>query len=155
MLSKLQKDKHKKNHIKTKIGVGSNVKKMVGGMEESTREVRSRKLSKEVVECVQYVVGKKKFLFQFRDGHKKDMSSVSLSYAFTEEEVCRDMDGSISYLYQKEQGQLLTIDGETFVEKSSILEIGMHFSVLYFLYYVRDISTDILEKRCWKRETRI
>ena len=47
----------------------------VGDMEESTREGSSGRMSKEVVECVHSVVGKKKSLFQIEDGQKKEISS--------------------------------------------------------------------------------
>ena len=43
----------------TKIGMGSVVKAKVGEMEENKREVRIRIIRKEMVVCVQAVVGKK------------------------------------------------------------------------------------------------
>ena len=54
-----------KKRIKTKIGVGSVVKLKVGDMEDNTREVIIRRMSKYVVGCVQAVVGKNKFLVKF------------------------------------------------------------------------------------------
>ena len=54
-----------KNQTKTKIGVGSVVKSIVGELEKITREVRIRSMRKEVVLYVHIVVGKKKFLFKF------------------------------------------------------------------------------------------
>ena len=86
-------------HTKTKIGVGSVVKAMVGELENITREGRSRRMRKEVVECVQSVVGKKKFLIQFEDGQKKEISSSSLVFLSSKEEV--DMDEPISHLPEK------------------------------------------------------
>ena len=59
------------NHTKTKIGVGSVVKAKVGELENITREGRSRRMRKEVVGCVQRVVGKNKLLFLFEYGQKK------------------------------------------------------------------------------------
>ena len=56
---------------KTKIGVGSVVKVEVGELEKITREGRSRRIRKDVVGCVQSLVGKKKFLVIFVDGQKK------------------------------------------------------------------------------------
>ena len=53
-----------KKQNKSKIGVGSVVKAKVGELENITREVRSRRISKEVVRCVQAVVGKKNFPVQ-------------------------------------------------------------------------------------------
>ena len=50
---------------KTKIGVGSVVKAKVGELEKITREVRSMRMRKEVVGCVQSVVGKNNSLFLF------------------------------------------------------------------------------------------
>ena len=69
-----------KKHNKTKIGVGSVVKAKVGELEKITRGGRSRRMRKEVVVCVQDVAGKKKFLFQFEDGQKKDLSASSLVF---------------------------------------------------------------------------
>ena len=65
---------------KTKIRVESVVKAKVGEMEENTREGRSRSIRKEVVGCVQAFVGKKKILFKFKDGKKKEMSSSLLQF---------------------------------------------------------------------------
>ena len=79
-----------KKRIKTKIGVGSVVKAKVREIEENTREGRSRRMRKEVVGCVQDVVGKKRFLVQFGDGQKKEMSYILLAFLSSKEEV--DMD---------------------------------------------------------------
>ena len=40
-----------------------------------------------MVECVQSVVGKKKLLVQFEDGQKKEISSSSLVFLSSKEEV--------------------------------------------------------------------
>ena len=53
-----------KKQTKTKIGVGSVVKAKVGELEKTTREGRSRRMRKDVLVCVQAMVGKKKFLIQ-------------------------------------------------------------------------------------------
>ena len=95
--------------IKTKIGVRSVVKGKVRDIEENTREGRSRGEMKYVVGHVQYLVGRKKLLFQFKYGKKKEMSCVSLSYVCSKEEVCLEMYEPISNLPQKEQGVFLTI----------------------------------------------
>ena len=60
-----------KNQTKKKIGSGSVVKAKVGELEQISREGRSRRMRKEVVGCVQSVVGKKKLLVQFKDGQRK------------------------------------------------------------------------------------
>ena len=54
-----------KKQTKTKIRVGSVVKTKVGELEKISRELRISRMRKKVVVCVQNVVGKKKFLFQF------------------------------------------------------------------------------------------
>ena len=56
------------------------------------------------------VVGKKKFLVQFEDGQKKEISSYSLVFLSLKEEV--EMDEPISHLPEKEEGELLTINGD-------------------------------------------
>ena len=65
---------------KMKIGVGSVVKAKVGELEKITREGRSRRMRREVVGCVQAVGEKKKFVVQFKDGQKKEISSSSLVF---------------------------------------------------------------------------
>ena len=79
-----------KNQNKTKIGEGSVVKENFGELEKITREGRSRRMMKEVVVCVQTVVGKKKFLVQFEDGKKKEINAYLLVFLILEEEVDRD-----------------------------------------------------------------
>ena len=64
---------------------------------------------KEVVGCVQIVVGEKKFIFKFEDGQKKNISSSSLVFLRLKKEV--DMDEAISHSPKKEQGEFLTIVG--------------------------------------------
>ena len=66
--------------MKMKIGVGYAVKEKVRHMEDNPSEGITRIMKKEVVGCVQYVVGKKEFLVQFEDGQKKDISYFSLTY---------------------------------------------------------------------------
>ena len=56
---------------KTKIVVGSVVKAKVGELENIIRKGRISRISKEVVGCVQIVVGKNKFLVLFEDRKKK------------------------------------------------------------------------------------
>ena len=58
-----------------------------------------------------YVLGKKKLLVQFEDGHKKQISSSSLVFLSLKEEV--HMDEPISHHPEKEEGELLTINGDT------------------------------------------
>ena len=50
---------------KTKIGVGYVVKAKVGELEKITREGRIRRMRKDVLGCVQSVVGNKKLLVLF------------------------------------------------------------------------------------------
>ena len=68
---KITEGTKEKNQNKTKIGVGSVLKVEVGELEEITSEGRSRRIRKEVVGCVQDVLGEKIFLVQFRYGNKK------------------------------------------------------------------------------------
>ena len=78
---------------KTKIGVGSVVKAKVGELEKITRKGRCRRMRKEVVGCVQRVVGKNKFLVLFEDGQNKEIGSCLLVYLSEKEEV--EMEESI------------------------------------------------------------
>ena len=99
-----------KKQTKTKIGLGSVVKAKVGELENITREGRSRRMRKDVVGCVQSVVGRKNLLFLFEDGQKKEISSSSFVYLSSKEEL--EMEEPISHLPEKEQGGLLTINGD-------------------------------------------
>ena len=83
-----------KKQTKKKIGVGFVVKANVGELENITKEGRSRRTRKEVLGCVHSVVVKKKFLFQFEDGLRKEIGSSSLVFLSSKEEV--DMDEAIS-----------------------------------------------------------
>ena len=53
----------------TKSGVGSVVKARVGELEKITREGRIRRMRKEVVGCVQHVVGKNKLYHHIPQVH--------------------------------------------------------------------------------------
>ena len=57
--------------MQTNIGVRSVVKAKVEVMEENTREGRIRRMRKELVGCVQDVVGKKKLVVQFKKIRRK------------------------------------------------------------------------------------
>ena len=100
-----------KKQSKKKIGVGSVVKSNVVDIEYNTREGRIRRMSTEVVGCVHVVVGKKILLVKFEYGQKKDISSSSLVFLISKEEV--DMDDPLYNYPEKEQGELLIIDGDT------------------------------------------
>ena len=79
--------------------MGSVVKAKVGELENITRDGRSRRTRKELVGCVHSLVGKKKFLVQFEDGQKKDISSSALVFLSSKEEV--EMYEPISHLPKK------------------------------------------------------
>ena len=88
-----------KKQNKTKFGVGYVVKAKVEELENITGKEGSSRMRKEVVGYVQAVAGKKNFLVQFKDGHKKDISSSSLVFLCSKEEV--EMDKPISHLPEK------------------------------------------------------
>ena len=79
-----------KKRIKAKIGVGSVVKANFGDLEKIKREGRISRMRKEVVGCVQYVVGGKYFLFQFKYVQKKNIGYSSLLFLSSKEEVEMD-----------------------------------------------------------------
>ena len=57
------------------------------------------------------------------------------------------MDEAISHSPEKEQGELLTIVGDTEVGEPYIFRKGIYFSFFYFLCYVKDIYTYMLEDK--------
>ena len=77
---KIVEDMNEEKRIKTKIGVGSLVKAKVINMEEITREGRRSMTRKDVVGCVQAVVGKKKFLVQFEYVNNREIIYCLLVY---------------------------------------------------------------------------
>ena len=95
---------------KTKIVVGSVVKAKVGELEKITRKGRTRRMRKEVVGCVQSVVGKNIFLVLFKDGQQKQIGYCSLVYLNEKEEV--EMEESITLFPEIEEGVLWTINGD-------------------------------------------
>ena len=135
---------------KTKIGVGFVVKAKVGELENITREERIRRMRKEVVGCVQILVGKKNFLVLFEDGQKKDICSCLIVYLSEKEEV--EMEDSISHLSEKEEDVLLNINGDP--------EVGeKKFKVCICLYFIICVMIPIYLHLCpstrWrKREIR-
>ena len=76
-----------KKQNKTKNGVGYFVNVNVGDLEEITRKGRNRRIRKEVLLCVQDMVVKKRFLVKFKDGQKKEISSFSVFYLGSKDEV--------------------------------------------------------------------
>ena len=93
--------------------------------------------------CVQSVAGKNKLLIQFKDGHQKVISSSSLVFLSSKENV--DMNEPISHLPEKEEGELLTINGDPEVGGPCMFVKGMYLSMFFCLCYVKDISTDMSE----------
>ena len=128
-----------KKQIKTKIGVGSIVKAKVRNMEEKTREGRSRRTRKEATCCIHAMVGKKKFVVQFEDGQKREMSASSLSYVCEKEEVGEEVDKTIYDLPNRGQGDLLNINGDPVCEVDGTFEKGIYLSIFYCLCFVEEI----------------
>ena len=95
--------------------------------------------------CVHSVVEKKKFLVLFKYGNNKDICYPSLVYLSEKEEV--DMEESISHLPEKEEGVLLTVNGDPEVGEPFIFVKGMYLSVFYCLCYDTYISTYMLEEQ--------
>ena len=113
------KDMKEKKRIKTKIVVGSVAKVKVGEMDEKTTEGRSRSKRKEVMGCVQAVVGKKNPLVQSKDRQRREMRDSSLSNLCEKEEVGQEVDETISDLPKRGQDRLLTIDGDPRGQRSA------------------------------------
>ena len=79
----ISQDMMEKKQIKVKIGVGSVVKEKVGETKENTSEGIIIGTRINVVGCVHAVEEKNKFLVQFEDGKKNDMSSSSLHFLYS------------------------------------------------------------------------
>ena len=71
-------------------------------------------MSKDVVVCVQSVLEKKKFVVQFEDGQKREMSDSSLSCVCEKDQVGKEADKTISGIPKRVKGGLLTINWYTF-----------------------------------------
>ena len=73
------------------------------------------------------------------------MIYCSLLFLCSKEEI--EMDDPLSNLPKKYQGELLIIDGGTKVEETYMFQRNIYLSVFYFLCYVMEISTDMLEEQ--------
>ena len=122
--------------------MGYVVKAKVGELEKITRELRSRRMSKQVVVYVQNIVGKKKFLVLFKDVHNKYIGSFSLVYLSEKEEV--EMEDSITLFPEIEEGIPLTINGDPPDGEPCMFVKGLYLSLFYCLCYDTDISTYIV-----------
>ena len=85
--------------------MGSVLTSKVGGMEDKTRDGGIRRTGKEVVVCIQDMVGNKKFLVQSEDGQRRETSSTSLSYLCFKEEVGQEANETISDPPPEEEGE--------------------------------------------------
>ena len=88
-------------------------------------------MRKEVVGCVQHVVGKNKFIVLFKYGQKKEIGSCLLVYLSEKEEV--EMEELITLFPEIEEGVPLTINGDPPDEEPCMFVKGMYFSVFYCL----------------------
>ena len=80
-----------KARINMNIRVGSVVNSEVGDMEKKAREGRIRSTRKDVVGCVQDVIGKKKILVQFKGAHEIYISTSLMLHLFKKEEVGQEV----------------------------------------------------------------
>ena len=74
------------------------MKVKVRDMWDNTRDGITRRMRKEVLGCLQAMVGNKKFVVRFEYGQKRDMSASSLLYLCDKEEVGQEVDDTISDL---------------------------------------------------------
>ena len=82
---------------------------------------------KEVLGRAHAMAGNTKFLVQFENEQKKERIFCQLVYLYSKEEICLDMDKPISNLPDKEQGDLLTIGGDSDYEDPCTFERGMYY----------------------------
>ena len=72
-------------------------------MEDKIRGGRSRRMWKEGVGCVEDLVGKNKFRFQFKYGDMIEIISCSFLLVLAKEEVGRGVNETISNLQKRER----------------------------------------------------
>ena len=89
-----------KKQNETKIEGGSVEKAKVGELDNIAREERIRRMSKEVVGCVQAVFCKNNFLVEFEDVKNKEISSSLLVFLSSKYEG--EMDEPLSHSPRKE-----------------------------------------------------
>ena len=92
---KIMKDMEEANQINMKVMVGYFVKAKVRDTEENTKEGRIRSTRKEVVVCVHYVVGKKRFLVNLKDGQRREIIYCLILYLCSTEEVGKEVSETI------------------------------------------------------------
>ena len=109
-----------------------------GEMEDKIRQGRIRRISKEVLGIVQDVAGKKKFVVEFEDGQKKEMSSSSLSCVSQKQDFDEEVDKTTSDIPKIVQGELLNINGGPFCEGDGTLGKVIQLSI-YYCFFVEAI----------------
>ena len=106
-----------------KMNAGLVVAEKVGDIDDKTREVKIRRISKNVVGCVQDVAGNI-FFINFEDGDIKDLSDCLITVISDEQYVGKGREDIISDLPPKGEDELLIIDGDTVVEEGGIYGNG-------------------------------
>ena len=92
---------------------------------------------KEVVVCVQDIVGKNKLLVKFEYGQKRYISASFLLYLFSKEEVGEEVDETIFEPTKRLQGEFLTINGYPVGEEYGMITKVM-FLYTFFLFLIWD-----------------
>ena len=65
------------------------------------------------------------------------------------------MDEPLSHSNEKEQGELLTIDGDPVFEEGPMFERGVHLYVFIVCVLLMRIQQICFRNGCWKKETQI
>ena len=110
-------------------------------------EVIIRRISKDVVVCVQDVVGKNNLPVKFEYRHNRYISASLISYIYSKYDVCQDVDDTIYDLPKILQGDILTIDGYPVYEEYYMFEKVFYLSIFYCLCFINDISENKVEEK--------
>ena len=139
---------------KKKIGVGSMVTVKVGEIEEKANMGRSIRLSKEVMGCVQDVVGEKKFWVRLEAGKLKVRVLGSSRLSQLKRTKSRGTK-RVQPKHQKSECESTIVYEDPVFDGVGMDREGMYFSFFYRLWFTEERSLDLCQRSSWgQRETR-
>ena len=118
--------------------VGTVVKEKIGELEEELREGCLSRMSKELADVVQLILGKKRFLERFKDGCEKNLSSNQLTIVIVEK-----------ILEEKEPEVFMNIE---IPEDQVNLDQGYYHCAYVILRFKNEVDVEIKEEQSYMED---
>ena len=93
------------------------------------------RMRKDLLFCVQSMLGKNKFLVQFKYGQYRYISASFLTHVCSKQEVGQEVDENISDPPSKIKCKFLAIHGDPVGEGYGMFEKCVHFHIFYCLLF--------------------